>query len=141
MNTRTVLELPISDSGCGGIRVSSSSLNLRVEYEYFSEELKKDLVGSFRLLGVTAYRFRNEMHSAGFSEGSYDNLVEIIESEWTQELLSIEPSGIWGSVEHKRHFAVLFSSNGYLEVIADGFEELPWREGRLEPEGTADSST
>lgn len=139
MSERMVMELPVTDAGCGSIRIVASSTRLDAQYQYFSESLSADRVGTIRFNGLRAYRFRSEMHSLGFAEGSYDALVEIADSPWRQELLKIEPSGIWGSVEDKRHFAVLFSNNGYLEVIAETFEELPSREGLLESPVTTDS--
>jgi hypothetical protein len=65
------------------------------------------------------------MSSHDFIEESYDCLVEIVNSPWRNSLERSEPVAIQDSVRDKRHFAVFFSSNGYLEVIADGFEELP----------------
>jgi hypothetical protein len=32
----------------------------------------------------------------------------------------------------KKHFAIFFDSNGYLEVLAEGFQDLPAKFGRLE---------
>lgn len=121
---RLVRDLPIPGSGCGDIEIRSDGCDLSVEYTYHSKEDGCDVVGSIIFSGVAAFRFRDEMHSAGFLQGSYDSLVEIVGSDWRQELSIIEPGGIWGSVENKKHFAVFFSSNGYLEVIADDFEEL-----------------
>ena len=72
------------------------------------------------------------MHCQGFAKESYDALVQIRDSEWHRELVISEPSNVLGSVENKKHFAILFSSSGYLEVVADSFEELPPREGVLD---------
>ncbi len=139
MDERTVLELPVTDAGCGHVRIVATGISLDAEYEHFSEELRADVTAVIRFSGVTAYRFRNEMHALGFSQGSYDALVEIVDSVWRRELLGIEPTGIWGSVEGKRHFAVLFSNNGYLEVIAEEFEELPPRKELLISRSTTHS--
>ncbi len=132
MGSRLVRNLPIPGAGCGDIQVRSDGCQLLVEYEYHSEEDRRDLIGAISFSGVAGFRFRDEMHGSGFAQESYDTLVEIVDSEWRREFLIIEPSGIWGSVKAKKHFAVFFSSNGYLEVIADGFEELAPREGLLE---------
>jgi hypothetical protein len=75
--------------------------------------------------GVTAFRFRNELHSLGFIPGSYDRLVEVIESDWLAELAAIEPTRISPSVKECHHFAVLLSNNGYLEVVSEAVELLP----------------
>jgi len=42
-----------------------------------------------------------------------------------------EPKGILGSAKNKHHFAVFLSNNGYLEVIAEGFDVLEPYEGKL----------
>jgi len=63
------------------------------------------------------FRFRDEMHSAGFPTGSYDCVVSSCQTDWLEELSAIEPSGVSG-VAGTKHFAVLFSSNGFLEVVA-----------------------
>ena len=131
MIERTVLELPITDAGCGTIRIVASSTRLDAEYEYFSRELETDAIGIIRFKDVRAYRFRGELQSLGFVESSYDTLVEIVDSKWRRELLKIEPKGISGGVGSKKHLAVFFSSNGYLEVIAEDFEGLPPRKGLL----------
>ncbi len=136
MSERAVLALPITDAGCGDIRVVATSTRLDAEYQYFSEALNIDRIGIIRFVGLGAYRFRGELQSLGFAEGSYDSLVEIVDSAWCKELLSIEPNGIWGSVATKKHFAVFFSNNGYLEVIADDFQELLPREGLLVSQST-----
>jgi len=67
---------------------------------------------------VTAFRFRDEMHSLGFANESYDCLVEVVESDWHKELCRIEPDHLLVTVKESKHFAVLLSSNGYLEVVA-----------------------
>jgi len=133
MNERKALDLGVSDAGCGSICVKATSRNLEAQYEYYSHEAGADVTGCIRFEGVAAYRFRGEMHSLGSAEGSYDTLVEIETSDWLHELLSKEPSHIWGSVRRKKHFAVFFSNNGYLEVIADDFAQLPVQEGNAPP--------
>ena len=67
---------------------------------------------------VAAFRFRDEMHSLGYAEDSYDTVVEIEDSDWLKHILSIEPESILLTAKRSKHFAVMLSSNGYLEVIA-----------------------
>lgn len=129
--TQLLRSLPVAGSGCGDVRFVTNGYDLVVEYEYHPETAGGDLVGAIIFNGVSAFRFRDEMHSAGFCHESFDAVVEIVDSEWHRQLLQIEPTGILGTVESKRHFAIFFSSNGYFEVIADCFEALPEREGPL----------
>lgn len=127
---RTVLNLPISDSGCQCIRIVTNGVTLTADYEYFSEDSGKQ-VGSIRFERIAAFRFRDEMRSFGFADGSYDTLVELIDSDWLHQLIEIEPPAPLLGVTQRRHFAVFFSSNGYLEVIARDFVDLGSRDGGL----------
>lgn len=124
-----VLDLPVPGSGCGDIGVAYRGLDVHVEYEY--RAAKTDRIGVLVFRGATAFRFADELHASGFAAGSYDAVVEIEGSAWLAELRAREPSGISG-VQGKRHFAVLFSSNGYLEVVAESVSEGEPREGLLE---------
>lgn len=133
MITKILLELPIPGSGCGDIRITASSIELLVEYEYL-EDTGRDLIGRVKFTDLVAFRFRNEMHSAGYCDGSYDSIVEILDSEWIRELLKIEPIGIFNSVRDKRHFAIFLSNNGYIEIIASDFKLLNPRQGFLPKE-------
>ena len=124
--------LPVPESGCGDIQMVSDGSDLRVAFEHYSEIDGCDLISTIRFLGVAAFRFHNEMHSAGYFESSYDAVVEVSESRWRRKLHGVEPKQIMGTVSEMRHFAVLFSSNGYLEVVAESFELLPPKRGRLQ---------
>lgn len=109
------LDLPVPGSGCGDISIRYAGLSLLVEFEYSLGA--KDLIGQLRFDGVFAFRFRDETHSAGFPSRSYDCVVSSQGTDWLRELSAIEPSGV-GDAGGASHFAVLFSSNGLLEVAA-----------------------
>lgn len=115
MKSQKVLDLPIGGAGCGEIGISSDGTSVAVRYEYLDGG--HSVVKTLRFDDVVAFRFHDEMHSRGFCPESYDAVVEIGRSEWLAELIGKEPEQILGSAKGKRHFAVLFSSNGYLEVI------------------------
>jgi len=83
-----------------------------------------------------AFRFVDELHSAGFAPGSYDAVVEIAPSPWLEHLRAIEPSG-YDQLQDRRHFALLLSSNGYLEVVARELVMEATQLGRLEEEHAA----
>ncbi len=123
MTVFKVIDLPISGAGCGLIDLRSDGVELRVAIS------NGDIpTGVIFFDNVTAFRFRDEMHSLGYADGSYDTVVEIVDSKWLKKLVEIEPVQIMGSVKGSRHFAVLLSSNGYLEVIAKSVELEPRRE-------------
>ena len=128
MKIEKIVKLPISGSGCGSVKLTSLGVMLLIEFEYHQEG--RDRIGSINFEGVTAYRFRDELHSLGYFKGSYDSLVEIQDSDWIKELLHIEPKGFRG-VGGKRHYALFLSSNGLFEIIADMHELLLEREGKI----------
>lgn len=113
MTIRKAVDLPISGVGCGFIDIRSDGVQLSTGIS--DGQIP---VGTMLFDDVTAFRFRDEMHSLGYADGSYDTVVEIVDSEWVRELLEIEPKQILGSVNGSRHFAVFLSNNGYLEVVA-----------------------
>lgn len=109
-------KLDCSDSGCGDIRLTYQEICLLLDYEYRLHG--KDQIGHLRFYDVVAFRFRDELHSAGFALDSYDSLVKITNSEWIDQLRSYEPAEV-EQVSEKNHYAILISNTGYLEVIAD----------------------
>ncbi|WP_395374721.1 hypothetical protein [Marinicella sp. W31] len=131
MKIKKLLELPISSSGCANVKVIASSAELLVIYGFNSRKDSSKLIGQILFDSVISYSFRNTMHSRGYADGSYDSLVEIESSDWMKWLLEIEPPMIGNTVAGKKHFAVFFSENGYLEVVADSYKVLPYEEGRL----------
>ena len=129
MEFLTHLDLPVPGSGCGDISVRYLGLSLLVEFEYHLDG--NDLIGELRFDGVIAFRFRDEMHSAGFPSGSYDCLMSSRESDWLRELAAAEPTGVV-AVSEAKHFAVLLSSNGFLEVVARAVSLGEGRAGMLQ---------
>jgi len=116
MEAIKVLDLPIGGAGCGDIQIASDGDSLTLTYQYFSGGQSHSRALQFD--DVDAFRFHDEMRSRGFCPGSYDTVVEIRDSEWLAELIEKEPEQILGTTRGKRHFAVLLSNNGYLEVVA-----------------------
>ena len=113
MIATVVLNLPISGAGCGAIRLITDGVEFEVEV--FDGQRR---AGRLVFDTVAAFRFRDEMHSLGYAEDSYDTVVEIEDSDWLKHILSIEPESILLTAKRSKHFAVMLSSNGYLEVIA-----------------------
>jgi len=128
MDVRKLWRLQTPGSGCGDIRITFDGVNLLAEYEYRGEG--QDHVGGLLFEDVIAYRFRDEMHSQGFETSSYDWVIEVIGSNWVEGFVKDEPKGIRGA-KGKKHYAVLLSSNGYLEAIAGSCIEVKPRRGRV----------
>lgn len=119
------LKLPTSSAGCGSILIRANSCKLVVKYEY-NEDGKK-CIGCISFGYVCLYRFTGEMF--GYVSGSYDALCVIEESEWLSEARQNAASE-W--ITDAKHYALYFSNNGYLEVIARSFVQGPVTEGLLE---------
>jgi hypothetical protein len=122
MATKQLLSLGIPESGCGDIRITGGPVEVLLEYEYSDDGF--DYVAGVKFSGVVAFRFRDEPHSRGFQSGSYNALVEILDSAWVRELRDLEPKGMEEGVGEKRHFAVYLDSNGYFETVAADFAEV-----------------
>lgn len=127
MKSKNVHRLSVGGAGCGDVRICSIGTSLRVEYEYRQD--KQDLIGVLEFEDMIAFRFREEMYSAGFLEASYDAVLTVERSSWLKELAKIRPSGLRKVKRH--HFALYLSNLGYLEVIAEGFRESHARQGLL----------
>lgn len=132
MVSKTLYRLPIEDTGhVGDIRISANGISVLFEYEYYSIESHKDLIGVIMFDWAIAMRFHDELHSKDFCGDSYLALVEIFNSRWIQDLYNKEPSGNYKSVINLHHYALFYPDSGYLEVIADKFVLLDPREGKL----------
>ena len=121
------LNLKAGQSGCGEIRISANSFELTLEYEYANET--GDWVGTVEFGWCLAYRFRGEYFSLGFVQNSFDHIREVKHSAWLREILAQGDAGM--VVKEPKHFAVLLSNNGYLEVLAATVKEIEPRKGCL----------
>ena len=117
MQPRKVFDLPIGQAGCQNISLSSDGIDLTVHYDFVLEGRIRS--GTIHFDDVTAFQFVDERHGTHVP-GAYDAIVEVLPSDWISKLASKEPKVRLESVKNKRHFAVLLSSNGYLEVVAAG---------------------
>lgn len=126
--TTTISDLLIPNSGCGNVAFTFDGTRLLVRYEL--RRAGRDQIGHVTFTAVRAFRFREEMLSAGFEKGSYDTLVTLPKSGWIAELERSGPNDL--RLDTTNHYAVLFSSSGYLEVAAEDVEIGEPRDGVLE---------
>jgi hypothetical protein len=103
MKAKTMIDLPIPQSGCGNTELISDGISLTLRFEY--RKSKNDHIGIIKFDGVIAHRFRDEVHSLGYASEAYESIAEILDSTWCSELNF-----------DGRHFAIFRSSNGYFEV-------------------------
>jgi len=118
MKTKKLFDLPIPQSGCGNTQLESDGVSVALQFEYRSHG--KDFVGVIHFGRVVAYRYRDELHSLGYTSDAYESVAEVSDSEWCKELQ-------FGG----KHIAVFLSSNGYFEVLAESVELGEPREGLL----------
>lgn len=123
-----ISDLSIPSSGCGDVDLSFDGTRLVFCYEIRRQG--NDFIGRVTFEDVRAFRFRDEMLSGEFEKGAYDTLLKIPDSTWVAELESCGPGDV--SLSATNHYAVLFSSNGYLEVAAGAVEVGEPVEGRLD---------
>jgi hypothetical protein len=129
VNIKKDKALMIPGPGCGDTRFISDSYNCWIEYEYHQQG--EDFIGVIQFRGVVAYRFRNEMHSRGYLSEAYESIAIIDQSDWIRALDVQGPAGSTDLLG-KKHFALLLTSNGYFELVADSYAILPSRVGLLE---------
>lgn len=126
MSAYQQIKLHRSGSGTRAIRIVTTPPYLKVEYEFHNGE--QDALGTIAFDGVIAFRFRDELRSLGNEKSSLDAVAVVECSNWILELAKIEPS-MFADSERCSHYAMMFSNNGYLEVIAEAVEHLPTRPG------------
>lgn len=112
-----VIDLGIGSAGCHDIRVTMHGGSVLVEVPYSVG--RTYTAQSLLFHNAIAFRFRDEMHSLGFWPEANDTVIDVVDSIWLKELANIEPAGLLYGIAGKRHFAVLFSNNGFLEIVAD----------------------
>ena len=64
----------------------------------------------------------------GPSKETYDNLVEVKDSEWVKELKE-NTSEMFRSTWDMHHYMIFLDSSGCYEVVAQSWEALPEEEG------------
>jgi hypothetical protein len=130
MEIKKLSELSIPASGCGDIALSFDGLTLVCRYEFRRD--RRDFIGAITFVNTRAFRFRDELLSADYASEAYNSLVEMRASPWLRELEQTGAVGV--TLSSVAHYAVLLSSNGYLEVVSEGHEIGVAVEGRLHAE-------
>jgi hypothetical protein len=116
---KKILDLPISGSGCLWARFVYNDTDGTLEFSYSDRQTGEPCIGTLFFPHVMSFRFWDEMHApAYFWSEAYDSVAEGFDSEWLAGMEKTEPKGIL-KLWRRRHFAVLLSSNGYFELIAD----------------------
>jgi len=112
---KIIHDLPIGGAGCGPVDFRTEGLNFIVTIHDVGRSGQSKIDITFE--GFTAFRFRAELYSKDFLPGSYDCVCEILESDWVAQMIRDRPKGL--PYLDMRHFAVLLSDTGYLEVACE----------------------
>jgi hypothetical protein len=112
-----LVSLPIGGAGCDGAIFSTNATELAIAVVGAETESGRCVI---KFDNFIAFRFRNEMHSLGFLEASFDSVCRIVDSSWVAEMKKIRPAGLW--YFETQHFAVMLSNVGYLEVLAEAVQ-------------------
>lgn len=112
-----------------GVQFIHKNADALILFEYYDQENNNDVYNGGILFDVAlAYRRTSEKFTKSL-EGSYDTLVEYIDSDWIKELTNLNPeiAKFWNI----RHFAIFLDGNGKYEVIAKNYKILEIKEGPL----------
>ncbi|SRR5579875_552523 len=120
---KKLMDLPISGSGCLWARFAYGDTDATVEFSYTDRQTGRSSIGILFFPHVIAFRFRDEPHiPVDFYSESYESVAEVSNSQWLTELEKTEPKSSYSKLWRRRHFAVLLSSCGFFELIADDCE-------------------
>lgn len=120
---KKLMDLPISGSGCLWARFTYRDTDATVEFSYTDGKTGQSSIGSLFFPHVITFRFWDEPHiPVDFYSESYESVAEVSNSQWLTELERTEPKSSYNKLWRRRHFAVLLSSCGFFELIADDCE-------------------
>ena len=120
---KILMDLPISSSGCLWARFAHRDTDATVEFSYTDRQTGHSSIGTLFFPHVITFRFWDEPHiPVNFYSESYESVAEVWNSEWLTELERAEPKSSYSKLWRRRHFALLLSSCGFFELIADDCE-------------------
>lgn len=120
---KKLMDLPISGSGCLWAQFAYREKDVTLEFRYTDRQSGYSSIGTLFFPYVITFRFWDEPHMPSyFYEESYESVAEVSDSQWLVELEKTEPKSSYNKLWRRRHFAVLLSSCGFFELIADDCE-------------------
>ena len=113
----------------GGVKLFYPGGDAWLLFDYYDEE-KNDAIFNSGIVfdAVQAHRHTTEKFTK-FIEGTYDCLIEIVDSKWIEELRghNKEIADFWGI----KHYVIFLDSNGLFEFAARGYKILETKEGSI----------
>lgn len=120
---------PSTASVSGFVLLVANGRDLELRFDFDRDGIA--LTSGLRFTKVRAYRHRQELYETEWHISSaYDTLVEVLPSDWVNELRSAAPPDQRNAWTMK-HFMITLDSAGCFEVVAEGWEALPETEGTL----------
>lgn len=129
MDINKLLEFPVASTALaeGGVKLIYPGGDAWLLYDYYD---KNNTIFNSGILfdTVLAHRHTSEKLIKSLM-GAYDYLVEILNSEWLEQLKEINKQTIdyWGL----KHYAIFLDSNGLYEFIAKSYKILETKAGGL----------
>lgn len=115
-----LMDLPISGSGCLWARFAYRDTDATLEFSYTDRQTGRSSIGTLFFPHVVTFRFWDEPHiPVDFPSDAYDSVAEVSNSQWLAELERTEPKSSYSKLWRRRYFAMLLSSCGFFELIAD----------------------
>ena len=121
-----------STSIYSGVQLLYPGANAILLFDYYNENNTDTVIynSSIKFEMVRAFKH----HSEGFKviNEAYDNLIEIMDSEWVNQLKTINRHWNMHKLYKLRHFAIYLDSNGLFEFVANDFKVCKKNVGKLE---------
>lgn len=117
MKAKKLIDLGLPPTGAEDVIITADGAGILITFSNDKNSIYK--VRNIIFVVATAYRFRDEMHSLGRVDESYESLAEIMESDWIKEIKEIEPP--LNYIFRKRHFALFLIDYGYYEIISSNY--------------------
>ena len=106
--------------GIENVELRCSGFDVDVFYEYQSEELE---VRKVRFTICIAFGYENIENLSRWSSEAFDTIVEVSDSDWQQGYVERWPKHLtWPNKEKLRHFLMICSNWGGLNILAESFE-------------------
>ncbi len=130
--TKILWTFPVPSNCIYNLKFIYDNLNVTIAFDFYDEEDNDNIYnGRIQFNYVVAHRHSSEKFTK-FIKGTYDNLCEIIESDWVSELKIISPE--WAEYNQIKHYAIYLDSYGLYEFVAKNFEVSEIKRGKLNEE-------
>jgi hypothetical protein len=131
MSIKDLWEFPVPSTyiADGGVVLLYPGGDVQLLYDYYDEQEKNTVFHSgITFEGVQSFRHTTEKFLTSLN-GTYDHLVEMIDSKWIKELREInkEVFDYW----QLKHYAIFLDSHGLYEFVANNYKVLQTKRGGL----------